>query len=212
MSVAVKICGIREETALLAAIDGGANYVGFVFVPRSKRFITPEQARPLALKASPHLQTVGLFEDPDDDELQNVLKRVPLNIIQLHGHETPNRVSEVGALTGTTVMKVIHVAKPEDLANVAAYENVADMLLFDTKLGPLPTGGTGITFDWSLLIGKTFAKPWMLAGGINIGNIARAVRETGARIIDLSSGVENEIGQKDPEKIRALLKLAAEIP
>lgn len=212
MSVAVKICGIREETGLQATIDGGARYVGFVFVPRSKRLIAPEKAQPLALKASPHLQTVGLFEDPGDDDLRAVLDLVPLNVIQLHGHESPARVSKIRARTGKTVMKVIHVAKPEDLANVAAYENVADMLMFGTKLGPLPTGGTGIAFDWTLLKGKTFARPWMLAGGINIGNIARAVQETGARIVDLSSGVENAAGQKDPEKIRALLKLAAEIP
>ncbi len=212
MSVAVKICGIRDENALLAAIDGGARYVGFVFVPRSKRFIAREQARPLALKASPRLQTVGLFENPNDEDLRATIKQVPLNIIQLHGQETPERVSEVSVLTGLTVMKVIHVAKPEDLESVSIYGNVADMLLFDTKLGPLPTGGTGITFDWSLLKGKTFAKPWMLAGGINIGNIAKAIEETGARIIDLSSGVEDNTGRKDPEKILALLKLAAKIP
>ena len=208
MSVDVKICGILEQDALKAAIDGGARYAGFVFVPNSKRCITPIMAHPLAEKAIPHMQTVGLFVNPSDEELLATVKQVPLNIIQLHGHETPERVSEVGVLTGLGVMKVIHVAKPEDLESVPSYENAADILLFDTKLGPLPTGGTGITFDWSLLKGKNFKKPWMLAGGINIGNIVRAVEETGARIIDLSSGVENETGQKDPEKIRTLLKLA----
>jgi phosphoribosylanthranilate isomerase len=211
MSVAVKICGIRDETALRAAVEGGAKYAGFVFVPDVRRYVEPEKAAQLVKLIPEGVQAVGLFQDLDDATLLSVLKLVPLKIIQLHGHETPERVAEVRVLTRLKIVKAVHVATVADLDGAAAYEAVADMLLFDTKLGMLPTGGTGKSFDWSLLKGKTFAKPWMLAGGINTGNLAEAVAMTGARIVDVSSGVEDMAGHKDPDKIRALLAMAARV-
>ena len=211
MSVAVKICGIRDDTALDAAAEGGASYVGFVFEAASKRYISPELAGLLTQQLPATLKAVGLFVDPGDEELRAVIKRVPLSIIQLHGTESPERVAAVRALTGKQVMKAIHIAAQEDFKSVGTYEAAADMLLFDTKIGPLPTGGTGIAFNWKLLQGRNFAKPWMLAGGINIDNLAEAVATTRARIVDVSSGVEDATGRKDPEKIRKLLKLAASL-
>lgn len=209
MGVDVKICGIRDEAALRAAVNGGARYVGFVFVPGVRRYISPEAAAALAKLVPDSVQAVGLFENPGDEELLGVVRQVPLKIIQLHGHETVERVQEAHAMTGLKVMKVIHVAAAEDLEGVRAFEAVADMLLFDTKLGPKPTGGTGKSFDWSLLKGRQFSKPWMLAGGINIGNIAEAAAQSGARIIDLSSGVEDAAGNKEPAMIKSLLEKAA---
>ncbi len=253
MTIAVKICGIKDDNALEAAIDYGAKYVGFVFIPASRRLITTSKAAALANKLPLNVQAVGLFINPTNDELLNVTKQVPLKVIQLHGHETPERVTEIRTLTGLKVMKAIHIAAEEDFAKVPAYEAVADMLLFDTKLPCVipaeagiqqrasascmtqmsrghatldprfhgddnignccnsPLGGTGKSFDWSLLKGKTFAKPWMLAGGLNIDNIAEAVKATGAQIIDLSSGVEDASGRKVPVKIRLLLEKASKL-
>lgn len=208
MSIAVKICGIRDDQAYKAAVDYGAAYIGFAFIPRSRRRVELENAAAILSEAPPKVPSVGLFEDPTDDDLKTVLAQVPLDIIQLHGHETPQRVTEVKRQTGLKVMKAIPIATFEDLVQVPSYEPVADILLFDTKLGPQPTGGTGIAFDWSILKGRTFAKPWMLAGGININNLAEAVTTTGAKMVDLSTGVEGPTGEKDPEKIRELLQYA----
>lgn len=208
MSVSVKICGIQDLAALDAATAGGAAYVGFVFCAPSRHRVTAEDARPLALRVPKSVEAVGLFVDPSDDELLAITNNVPLNIVQLHGRETPERVAEVRALTGLRVMKVIHIAAPEDFARVGAYEIVADMLLFDTKLGAQPTGGTGKAFNWELLKGRSFSRPWMLAGGININNLEEAVAVTGAKIVDLSSGVEDASGRKSPRMIRELLELA----
>ena len=211
MSVAIKICGLQDEDALDAAVGGGAAYVGFVFCAPSRHRLTPEQARPLALRVPEKVQAVGLFVDPSDEDIRAVLDNVPLSILQLHGHETPERVAVLRAQTGLKVMKVLHIAAPEDFQKCAAYEPVADILLFDTKIGPQPTGGTGKRFNWELLRGRAFAKPWMLAGGINVDNLAEAVAVTGAKIVDLSSGVEDATGHKSPEKIRALLALAGRL-
>lgn len=209
MSIDVKICGILEETALNAALEGGARYIGFVFCEPSRHIITPEKAQALAKQAEGKIKIVGLFSDPTDEDLQKVIKHVPLDILQLHGKETPERVAEIHARTGLKVMKVLHIASEDDFVAVPAYEAVADYLLFDTKIGPEPTGGTGLSFNWELLQNQTFNKPWMLAGGINIKNIKEAVETTDAHIVDLSSGVEDAPARKNPDKIRALLKLTA---
>jgi len=208
MPVDVKICGIRDEAALKAAAENGARYVGFVFVSSSRHCIAPAEAGKLAALVPDGVKTVGLFVDPDDATIRSVTGKARLDIIQLHGLETPERVKEVRSLTGLPVMKAVHIATEKDFADVPAYEAAADMLLFDTKTGPVPTGGTGKSFDWSLLKGRTFSLPWMLAGGINIGNIAEAVAITGARTVDVSSGVENHTGNKSPEKIEKLLGFA----
>jgi phosphoribosylanthranilate isomerase len=209
MTIDVKICGIMEATGLEAAVNAGARYVGFVFEPGSSRYVAPKTAGALAKKLPKCVTAVGLFVDPDDDALREATEKAALGLIQLHGRETPERVTAVRALTGLPVMKVFHIATAEDFAPVAAYESVADLFLFDTKIGPQPTGGTGKSFNWNLLKGRTFARPWMLAGGLKCGNVAEAVATSGARIVDVSSGVEDALGRKDPAKIRALLRLAA---
>ncbi len=212
MSVAAKICGLQDTVALNAAVEGGAHYVGFVFCPTSRHVVTAEVAAALIAHVPPSVTAVGLFVDPTDADLQAVLAHAPLGLVQLHGLETPERVAAVRQQTGLPVMKVLHVSTPEDVTRAKAYESIADLLLFDTKIGPLPTGGTGRRFDWSLMRGRSFARPWMLAGGLNAENLAEAVHQTGATIVDVSSGVEDGSGHKDPARIRAFLDVAACLP
>lgn len=159
----------------------------------------------------PGIARVGLFVNPDDALLNDVLSAVPLDIIQLHGSETPDRVSKVKALTGLPVMKAVGVSVADDLDAIWDYGLVADMLLIDAKApkdAALP-GGNGLAFDWRLLVGRKFLTPWMLAGGLTPGNVAEAVRLTGARIVDVSSGVETAPGEKDDSLIRAFVSAAA---
>ncbi|MDE2029486.1 MAG: phosphoribosylanthranilate isomerase [Alphaproteobacteria bacterium] len=209
MSVEVKICGLRDAAALTAAIDGGARYVGFVFCEDSRRAVMPEHAAELIAQVPTSITSVGLFVDPSDDELVRVLRHARLNMIQLHGSETPERVEAVKKFTGLPVMKALGIAVLPDIEAARRYESVADMLLFDAK--PLPggpKGGNGIAFDWGLLEGARFSKPWMLAGGLDAGNIAEAVALSGARILDVSSGVEDAEKRKSPSKIKAFLAKA----
>ncbi len=224
-AVAAKICGLVEGHGLRAAIEGGASYLGFVFVPFSKRFIDPMDVAGL-LRGLPQptlcrfshagpevaeegkLVLTGLFADPTDKEIERALYalRPCLGLIQLHGRETPGRVAHIREKTGVPVMKAIPVATKEDLDCVPAYEAVADMLLFDAKVrGQL--GGTGQSFDWSLLKGLKLKKPWMLAGGLDAENVRAAIKASDARIVDVSSGVETR-AKKDPEKIRIFLNEA----
>ncbi len=209
MSVAVKLCGFTSERGLREAVEGGASYIGFLFSrPESYHFVTPAQVAPLLKLIPPGVTSVGLLIDPKDEAIEAVTSALPgLGMIQLHGFETPSRVLEIKKKTGKKVIKVFHVAAPEDLTATKAYEDVADMFLFDTKIGMQPSGGTGESFDWSILKGRFFGKPWMLAGGLNLSNVGKAVRISGAKIVDLSSGVETD-KQKDPEKIRAFMELA----
>jgi len=223
VSVAVKICGLCDREALHAAVEGGASYLGFNFIPTSKRYITPTQARELLatlpaptlcrfaaagedIQDTEQLVLTALFVDPTDQEITSVLDalRPFVGLIQLHGNETPARVSAIKKLTGLPVMKAIPIATAQDFAAVASYEKVADMLLFDAKIGPMPTGGTGKSFDWSLLTSRNFSIPWMLAGGLNSKNIKKAISQSGAQIVDVSSGVETN-GKKDPKKIHSFL-------
>ncbi len=210
MSVAVKICGINDAAAMNAAVQAGADYVGLVFFPKSPRFVTPQQAEALAALVPATITTVGLFVDPTDEQLIDTLKQVPLRMLQLHGGETSERVAAIKKLTGLPVMKAIGVSKAEDVAQANQYQNIADMLLFDAKppaTSELP-GGNAKSFDWSLLKGHSFNKPWMLAGGLNAQNLAEAMRITGASIIDVSSGVEDSPGHKSIHKIQDLIAIA----
>lgn len=212
MSIAVKICGIKDSASLQAAIDGGASYIGFVFVPSSRRYISVEQAEILSCQIPATVKSVGLFIDPSDKELQMALNKVTLNILQLHGNETPERIAEIRYKTKLPVIKAMRISTDDDFVNAQKYEAVCDMLLFDTKLSNDATkGGTGISFDWNLMKSRNFSKPWMLAGGLNIDNLAEAIAKTNAKIIDLSSGAEDAEGNKSPEKIRQILELAANI-
>ncbi|HEU0118353.1 MAG TPA: phosphoribosylanthranilate isomerase [Alphaproteobacteria bacterium] len=214
MAVVVKICGINDLVAMRTAVEAGARYVGLVFYPRSPRAVNPNVAAKLATLVPPSVTLTGLFVDPTDADLKDVLEKVPLRMIQLHGDETPERVAEVKQLTGLKVMKAIPVLEAKDLDNIAAFEDVADMLLFDAKppnhVDAMP-GGNAQVFDWGLLHGKAFSKPWMLAGGLNADNLVEAVRITGAHIVDVSSGVEDAPGRKSPIKIREFIDLASNL-
>jgi phosphoribosylanthranilate isomerase len=203
--VRFKVCGLTTEAQVEAAAEAGAGYVGLVFFPRSPRAVTAERARELAWAAPVGVAKVGLFVDATDEELETVLDRVPLDMVQLHGRETPERVAEVRARWGLPVMKAVGIGGPEDLGRAKAYEGVADQLLLDAKAPPgavLP-GGNGVAFDWGLLKGFSSRLPWMLAGGLTPFNVAEAVRASGARQVDVSSGVESAPGVKDPALVRA---------
>ena len=205
--VRVKICGLRTAEDVAAVVAAGAAYAGFNFFPKSPRFVTPDQARALALACPEGLCKVALVVDADDAALDGIVERVPLDMLQLHGHETPARVAEVKARYGLPVMKVIGVADAADLDGLLEHQLVADQILVDAKppKGAALPGGNGLTFDWRLLVGRNWLRPWMLAGGLTPGNVAEAVRLTGARQVDVASGVESAPGEKDPAKIAAFV-------
>lgn len=201
---AVKICGITEKAGMESACKAGADFIGFVFYPFSSRHIDPAAAAALA-KDYPGVKKVGLFVDPDLDQLSRTLEALPLDMIQLHGHETPKHIDIVAERYGIPVMKAIRIGGQDDLENLHACEQAADWLLFDKKSDRAP-GGTGEPFDWSLLENRTFSKPWMLAGGLNSGNIAAALSRLGPDAVDISSGVDDTPGVKSPEKIREFIE------
>lgn len=208
--IRVKICGLRDSAGVAAAVDAGAAYVGFVFFPKSPRALSIEQAVPLGLSVPPGVAKVALVVDPDDALLDGIIDAVPIDIIQLHGHETPARVAEVRSRFGLPVMKVVGVAGPEDLAELEAHGKVANQLLVDAKPpkdATLP-GGNGLTFDWRLIAGRRWPCPWMLAGGLTAGNVAEAIALTGTRQVDVSSGVESAPGVKDAARIAAFIAAA----
>ncbi|WP_025897329.1 phosphoribosylanthranilate isomerase [Sneathiella glossodoripedis] len=215
-AIQVKICGLNERASIAAALDAGADFIGAVFYPRSPRSITAEQAKDLFAKMD-HSQTklVGLFVDPSDDLLRTVLENVDLDLIQLHGKETPERVAEIRENFKRPVMKALAIAQKEDLSAVNAYESVSDMLLFDAKApksmkDALP-GGNGLSFDWNMLADFKCARPWMLAGGLNVQNVTEAVRISGATMVDTSSGVEIKPGHKDPAAISSFIEAVRQI-
>lgn len=209
--VRVKICGLRTQADVLAVARAGAAYAGFVFFAKSPRNLTIQQAKAIALDAPTGLAKVALVVDPDEASLDAIVDGVPLDMIQLHGHETPARVAEVRARYGLPVMKAMGVADEGDLAGLMEMSLAADQLLIDAKPprdGTLP-GGNGLTFDWRLLVGRKWLRPWMLAGGLTAGNVAEAVRLTGARQVDVSSGVESAPGVKDHAQIAAFVAAAS---
>lgn len=210
MKVSVKICGISDARGLIAAVDAGASYVGFVFFRRSPRYVTLETAAELAAALPRTVTPVGLFVSPTESDLDAVLSHVRLGMVQLHGRETPERVDAVRAAFGLPVIKALGVSTAQDIRAAQAYEDHADWLLFDAKAPKSATrpGGNAVSFDWSLMKSYTGATPWMLAGGLTPRNVAKAVRESGARAVDVSSGVETRPGVKSPAKIRAFLNAA----
>ena len=211
MKVGAKICGLSEPRTLDTAVRCGAGYVGFVFFPPSPRAVRPEQAAPLVRTVPDHVQSVGLFVDPDDALLERVLGEVPLDMLQLHGNEPVERVAEIKARTGLKVMKVLKIAEAEDFDPARRYEPVVDYLMFDAKPPKDATrpGGNARAFDWTLLRGRSWTKPWFLAGGLTADNVAGAVKMTGATLVDTSSGVEEAVGQKSAEKIIKFLSVIA---
>ena len=210
MTVAVKICGLRRPEDVAAALRAGARYLGFVFFDRSPRHVNPAQAAALAAAVGSDAARVGLFVDPDDDTLRATLAEVPLDIIQLHGDEPPARVAEIRALTGLPVMKAVGIATPADLDRLWDHGLAADMLLIDARPAPGADrpGGNGLAFDWRLLAGRQILRPWLLAGGLTPENVAQAIRLTGARGVDVSSGVESAPGLKDEALMRSFVARA----
>ncbi|MEL7150399.1 MAG: phosphoribosylanthranilate isomerase [Pseudomonadota bacterium] len=203
----VKICGLKTRDSVMAAVDAGAAYLGFNFVERSKRYVDCETARDLAVEVPAGIAKVALVLDADDATLDAITSTVPLDMLQLHGHEPPERVIEVKERYGLPVMKAIGIADESDLAELDVFSTVADQLLVDTKppkTGDLP-GGTGLSFDWRLIANRRWSVPWMLAGGLTPDNVAEAVGLTGARQVDVASGVEGASGEKDPALIQAFL-------
>jgi phosphoribosylanthranilate isomerase len=209
--IRVKICGLTTPEQVEAAAAAGAAYVGFVFFPKSPRAVTPAQAAELALVTPAGVAKVALVVNASDAELDEITETVPLDMLQLHGSETPERVAEIRARYGLPVMKAIGIANEDDLAAIDLYSDVADQLLIDAKPpknADLP-GGNGLSFDWRLVKRKYWRRPWMLAGGLTPENAAEAVRMTGARQLDVSSGVEDAPGEKNPERIQAFVNSIA---
>lgn len=206
----VKICGLKTRDTVASAVEAGAAYLGFNFVEKSKRYVDVATARELAADVPPGIAKVALVLDADDATLDEITSRVPLDMLQLHGEEPPERVTEVKARYGLPVMKAVGIGDENDLAKLDIYGAVADQLLVDTKppaKGDLP-GGTGLTFDWRLIANRRWAVPWMLAGGLTPDNVAEAISLTGARQVDVASGVESAPGVKDAALIRAFLNAA----
>lgn len=210
MDVRVKICGLSTPEDVDAAAKAGAGYVGFVFFPKSPRNVDLDTAQNLAVMTPPGVAKVALVVNADDALLDQITGHVPLDMLQLHGSESPERVAEVRARYGLPVMKAVGVGDEDDLPKIGLYSQVADQILIDAKPpknADLP-GGNGLSFDWRLIAGKRWAKPWMLAGGLTPDNVRTAVEMTGARQIDVSSGVESASGIKDAAKIDAFVRAA----
>ena len=206
----IKICGLTRAEDVAAAAKAGAAYLGFVFFAPSPRSLTPDMARDLMLSAPPGVVKVALAVDPDD-ALLGTLAALPVDMVQVHGHETPQRVRDIRAALGLPVMKAIGVRSGADLAAIETHAGSADQLLIDAKPpeGATRPGGNALAFDWRLIAGRRWPCPWLLAGGLTPENVASAVRLTGARQLDVSSGVESAPGVKDPARIRAFMAAAS---
>jgi len=208
MSAKTKICGLSTPEAVSAAVDGGAGWIGFMFFAKSPRNIAPDAAGRLAPPArAKNVKVVAVLVDPSDNEVDAVVAGLAPDLLQLHGKETPARVREIGQRSGRGLIKVLSVSEAADLAPATAYETLVDHLMFDAK-APKDAdrpGGLGAPFDWTLLSGRRFARPWFLAGGLDPWNVAGAIAASGAPLLDVSSGVERGPGLKDPALITAFL-------
>lgn len=215
MTLQVKICGIKSHAALEAAVLGGAHYIGFVIHPASPRHISPESAAELKAALPRGIKSVAVCVNPSDALLEEITHTLNPDFIQLHGSETPQRTHEVKERFGMGVIKALGIRQGEDLDTVYDYADSADMLLLDARSdNPEVPGGTGHSFDWTLLAGHHFPLPWFLSGGLSEANLINAVHTTGATRVDVSSGVEKSRGIKDPLRIRSFLTAAhtLEIP
>jgi phosphoribosylanthranilate isomerase len=205
-----KICGLKSEEAVAAALAGGAAYLGFVFFAPSPRNIDPQTAGRLARPARGKARIVAVTVDPDDELLDRLMARLGPDLIQLHGSESPARAAEIGRRTGAGLIKAFPVSEVSDLEAARAYEAVVEHLMFDArppKDSDLP-GGVGAAFDWTLMSERRFARPWFLAGGLDPWNVAEALQASGAPLVDVSSGVERGAGLKDPALITSFLDAA----
>lgn len=211
MTLEVKICGLKTEEAVAAALDAGADMVGFVFFPKSPRNVALDDAVCLAAPARGKAKIVALVVDADDALLAAIRDRLAPDLLQLHGHESPERCAAIRVATGLPIMKAIAVADADDLAPVPAYAAAVDRLLFDAKPPAHPDalpGGNGLAFDWRLVRDLDPGRPFMLSGGLTPDDVATAIEMTGVDGVDVSSGVESEPGVKDPERIRAFVARA----
>jgi phosphoribosylanthranilate isomerase len=206
----IKICGLTTVETLDAALDHGADFVGFVMVKASPRYAAPEVAKALIERARARARTVLLFADTPKAEMDDLVEALQPDLIQLHGKETVEDVLRARVDYGLPIIKAVGVSGAEDLVGLEAMEAAADHLLLDAKApkGAAYSGGHGVAFDWSLLAGRTFDKPWFLAGGLNPGNIAEALRISHAPMADVSSGVESAPGVKDASRIAAFIEAA----
>lgn len=212
MPIEVKLCGLNTPEAMDAAVSAGADMIGLNFYPPSPRAVTTEEGARLAQRAGARVRKAGLLVNPDDELLIRVTQAVPLDLLQLHGEIPAERVAEIRARFGLPVMLALPIAREEDLDAVTPFEPVADRFLFDAKppktmKDALP-GGNAISFDWQLLAGRSFRRPWMLAGGLTTDNVAQAVQISGAKAVDTASGVEEAPGKKSVEKIKAFVEAA----
>jgi phosphoribosylanthranilate isomerase len=211
MALEVKICGLKTERAVDAALTAGADLLGFVFFPKSPRDVTIDEAVALAAPARGRAKIVALAVDPDDTLVDAIATRLAPDLLQLHGHETPDRVAAIVARSGLAVMKAIAVADAADLAVVPAYVPHVARILFDAKPPKTPQalpGGNGLAFDWRLVRDLDPGRPVMLSGGLDPTNVAQAIAVTGVSAVDVSSGVESAPGVKDPDKIAAFVRNA----
>jgi phosphoribosylanthranilate isomerase len=210
MTTKVKICGLKTEPALDAALEGGADFIGFNFFPPSPRSLTLDVARDLAARARGRVGTVAVLVDPDDALLQRVVSTVEPDLLQLHGRESPERVAEIARQFGRPVIKALSVTKADDAELAIAYQDVAEFVLFDAKAPPASVipGGNGLTFDWHLLDGVRGRFDYFLSGGLTPGNVAEAIRLVQPFAVDVSSGVETAPGVKSPVLIRRFLAAA----
>lgn len=212
MVLDIKICGLKTPDAVAAALDGGATHIGFIFFPKSPRHITPQAAAGLRDAVKGRALVVAVTVDADDETLDDIVKTVKPDILQLHGHETPERVAFIKARYGLPVMKAFSVREASDLAAIAAYNGIADRFLFDAKppRGSELPGGNGVSFDWELLAALDADIDYMLSGGLNADNIAEALHKTQAPGIDISSGVERAPGEKDVRLIENFFRAVAD--
>ena len=213
MSVEAKICGLNDPAAVAAAVDGGADYLGFNFFAASPRVVTPEIAARLGADVPDGVLKVGVVVDAVDEALAQITAGAGIQMLQLHGRETPVRVAKIKARFGLPVIKVVAIAGPDDVDGARAYEDVADRLMFDARPpeGASRPGGNALAFDWGLIRDSQWRLPWFLAGGLDADNVAEAVGTSGARAVDVSSGVEDAPGRKSPDKIRAFLEAVVEL-
>ena len=213
MSVCVKICGLRDHASVEAAVSHGARMVGFVFFRRSPRFVKYEQVAKLADRVPDNIERVGVTVDADDDLLRHAISAGRLTMIQFHGHECSQRIADVRQRFGVKAMKVVRVHDASDITHADAFLGVADYIMFDAAPPPGADrpGGNAVSFDWTVLKGRSHALPWVLSGGLQRENLTDAVSLSSARIVDVSSGVETEPGRKSPELIRGFLEAAHSI-
>jgi phosphoribosylanthranilate isomerase len=210
MAVLVKICGINSAEAADAAARAGADYAGLMFHPKSPRHVTPEAARSLAQRLRDKVRIVAVIVDPRDEDIVHAMNNAVPDFLQLHGSESPARVGEIREKFGIPIIKVLPVAEAADFANLPAYEDAADMLMFDAKppANADRAGGRGVAFDWQLLRSRTISRPWFLAGGLTPENVSRAIAAANAAAVDVSSGVETAPGVKNPELIQSFIASA----